>query len=191
MKPCSRNRKLIASLALDALDALEAAALREHFALCEGCRHYWEEISNLTEVLASAQPDSDVEASEAFHRRVAGKLQAAEAGSVLETVAALLQGSMLTWRLTLPVIAVLVIALLAVVARRPHPALSQPASPAVQVVAAPGSESDLAPTIGNYQMVANQSLEKLSELLTRQGNKNLPPAPIYTVSSLGLTNAPF
>jgi hypothetical protein len=53
------------------------------------------------------------------------------------------------------------------------------------------SESDLAPTIANYQMVANQSLEQLFELLTRQGNKRLPPAPVYTVSGPELANASF
>lgn len=191
MKPCSRNRKLIAWLALGALDARKAAALREHFALCEGCRRYWEEISNVTETLASAQPDSELEASECFHRKVAAKLQTVEVSSVLEDLAAWLPGSILNWRVALPAIAVLAIAVLAMVAPRHHPAASVSAPPAAQAVSASDSESDLAPTIGNYQMVANQSLEKLSELLTRQGNKNLPPAPIYTASSLTLADEPF
>jgi hypothetical protein len=91
----------------------------------------------------------------------------------------------------LPAIAVLAITLLAVVGLRRPPASSPPAPPTVQVESALGSESELAPTIANYQMVANQSLEKLSELLTRQGNKSLPPAPLYTASSLELANPPF
>ena len=66
-----------------------------------------------------------------------------------------------------------------------------PAPPTVQVVSVSSSESDLAPTIANYQMIANQSLEKLSELLTRQGNKPLPPTPVYTISSFELENASF
>jgi hypothetical protein len=41
------------------------------------------------------------------------------------------------------------------------------------------------------QMIANQSLEKLSELLARQGNKNLPPAPLYTASSFQLAEGSF
>ena len=65
------------------------------------------------------------------------------------------------------------------------------APPAAQAVSASSSESDLEPTIANYEMVANQSLEKLSELLTRQGSKNLPPVPIYTASSLTLADEPF
>jgi anti-sigma factor RsiW len=191
MEPCSRNRRLIAWLALDALDAQKAAALRAHLARCEGCRRYWREISSVTETLASAQPDSNLEASELFHHKVAAKLQAVEASSVLEDLAAWLRGSILNWRVALPAIAVLAIAVAALVAPRHHPASSVSAPPAVQAVSASGSESDLAPTIANYQMVANQSLEKLSELLTRQGNKSLPPAPVYTASSLELTNAPF
>jgi hypothetical protein len=191
MKPCSSNRKLIAWLALGALDAGKAAALRDHLADCPGCRCYWEEISNVTETLASAQPDSNLEASECFYRKVAVKHQAVETGSVLEDLAAWLRGSILDWRVSLPAIAVLAIAALAMVTPRHHPAASASAPPAAQAVSASDSDSDLAPTIGNYQMVANQSLEKLSELLTRQGNKNLPPVPIYTASSLTFADEPF
>ena len=131
MKPCSKNRKLIAWLALDALDAREAAALRDHLARCEGCRRYWEEISNVTERLASAAPDSNLEASEVFHHRVAEELQAVGSSSVLENLAAWLRGSKLNWRVALPAIAVLVIALLAMVAPRHPPALSLPAPPEI------------------------------------------------------------
>jgi len=191
MKPCSRSRKLIAWLALDALDARKAAGLREHLALCEGCRCYWEEITNVTESLASGQPDSNLEASESFHSGVAERLQAVESTSIPKNLAAWLRGSMLSWRVALPAVAVLVIVLLAMVVSRRHSVVSLPAPPTDQVMSASASGSDLAPTIANYQMVANQSLEKLSELLTRQANKNLPPAPIYTASSLDLTNSPF
>ena len=191
MKPCSRNRKRIAWLALGALDARKAAALRDHLARCEGCRRYWEEISNVTERLAAAAPDTNLEASEFFHHRVAGKLQAAEPSSVLENLGAWLRGSMLNWRVALPVSAVLMIAVFALVAPRQNPAVSLPTPLPVQVVPPSGSRSDLAPTLANYQMVANQSLDKLSELLTRQGNRRLPPAPVYTASSLEIAYASF
>jgi len=190
MKPCSKNRKLIAWLALDALEARKAAALREHFVLCEGCRRYWEEISNVTEKLAAA-PDSNLEASRLFHHRLAEKLQAAESSSLLERLAAWVGGAMPNWRLILPAFAVLVMALAVVVARPRHPALPLPADRATPVVSASGSDYDLAPTLANYQMIANQSLEKLSEVLTRQGSKSLPPAPVYTASSFQLAEGPF
>lgn len=191
MKPCSKNRKLIAWLALDALDARKAVTLRDHLALCDGCRRYWEEISNVTERLASAKLDSNLEASERFHHRVAEKLRAVESISVLENLAAWLRGSLLNWRAAVPAGAVLVIALFAMVAQRRHPAPSLPAPPSVQVMSASGSGSDLAPTLANYQMIAHQSLDKLDELLTEQGNKPLPPAPVYTASGLLLANTPF
>ena len=93
--------------------------------------------------------------------------------------------------LTLPATVVLVLALFALVTLRQHPAVSLPGTHEIQVVSASSPESDPAPTIANYQMVANQSLDKLDELLTRQGNKRLPPAPIYTASTLKLANPAF
>jgi hypothetical protein len=38
-------------------------------------------------------------------------------------------------------------------------------------------------------MAANQSLETLDELLTRQGIRSLPPAPVYTASMFAAANA--
>jgi anti-sigma factor RsiW len=180
MKPCPGNRKLITWLALDVLDAPKAAALRDHLSLCQGCRRYWEEISRLTETLASAQPDSKLEPTELFHQKLAERLQAVESPSLLEELSVWLRRSMLGWRVALPAIVVLAIVLLAISANRRHSA--EPT---------PDSEDDLAPTIGNYEMVANQSFERLQELLDRQGQKNLPPVPDYTASSLTLADPPF
>ncbi len=176
MKPCSKNRKRIAWLALDALDASQAAALRDHLALCEGCRRYAEEMSNTVRALTATAEGSEPEASASFHRRVAERLEAAESPSVLESLHRWLGGSMLNWRVALPAIAVLGIVLVALVTSREPPADSPLAQPAVQV--ASSSRDDLAPTLANYQMIACQSLDKLDELLTRQGNKSLPPAPV-------------
>jgi hypothetical protein len=191
MKPCSKNRKLIAWLALDALDARKAAALRDHLARCEGCRHYWQEISNTRERLASAGPASNLEASDFFHHRVAEKLRAVGPITAPEQLAVWLRSSMLSWRAAVSALAVLMIALFVIVAPRNHPTASPPVVPAVKVLTGSSSGSDLAPTVANYEMVANESLDKLSELLTRQGNKRLPPAPVYTASGLQLANASF
>jgi hypothetical protein len=57
-------------------------------------------------------------------------------------------------------------------------------------VLAPTSKSDLEPTIGNYQFIANQSLERLDELLNRQGSRNLPPGKVYSASIFAVTNEP-
>ena len=102
MKPCSKNRKLIAWLVLGTLDARKAAALREHLALCEGCRGYRDEILNVAEKLMAAEPDSNIQASGVFHQRVAEKLRGIESDSALENLAAWLRGVMLSWRVALP-----------------------------------------------------------------------------------------
>jgi hypothetical protein len=191
MKPCSRNRKLIAWLALDALDGRRASALRDHLDHCEGCRHYWEAVSSVTEKLAAAEAGSDFEASEVFHRRVAEKVQAAESSSAVGVLVARLRGLPLSWRVALPAAAALVIVLLVMVAPRHRPIVSPPAPAVVQIGSPSNPGNDLVPTVANYQMVASQSLEQLDELLIRQGNKPLPPAPVYTPSGLALANAPF
>ena len=191
MKPCSCNRKLIAWLALDELDGQQAATLRAHLADCEGCRGYWEEISKMTDGLAAAQPDPSLEASEVFHRRMERRLRAVESGSVLENLAVWLRDSMLNWRVAVPAVAVLGIALVAVVAPRHPTSPSESSSPRVEVVSAADPESDLAPTIANYHIAASQSSEKLSKLLDRQASKPLPSAPLYTVLGLASPKAPY
>jgi hypothetical protein len=189
MKPCLRNRKRIALLALDALDARKAVALRGHLALCEDCRRYWEEISTVTKNLAASEPRSNLEASSFFHHAMSEKLQAAQSSSVLENLAGWSRGLTLNWRVALPAATALVIGLLIIVAMRHDSAPGRPASRMDQ--AASNSGGDPAPTIANYRIIAGQSLQKLDELLTRQGNKPLPPAPIYTASGLVLANTPF
>jgi anti-sigma factor RsiW len=190
MKPCVQNRKLIVWLTLNALDARQTRQLRAHLETCEGCRRYLAEISNVTERLAE-QENLDIQAPESFHRKVAKKLQAVESGSIWETLAAGLREMVLNWRVALPATAALVIAILVLVVPRQHPDVSVPAPPTIRIASTSSPSSDLAPTLANYQMVASQSLTKLDELLTKQGNKRLPPAPIYTASTLKLANASF
>lgn len=190
MKPCEKNRKLIAWLAMDALDAQPASELRDHLAHCEGCRSYLAEISNVKEGLASAAPDSNLEASANFHRAVAKKLQAAKPVPSIDNLSSWLRTSILNWRIALPTLAAVVIALALVIPPRRQSIAPLPVPPIANVVSPRSSESDLSPTIANYQMAANQSLDKLSDLLTEQGNKSLPPAPIYTASGRDLANTP-
>jgi anti-sigma factor RsiW len=190
MKPCSKNRKLIAWLALDALEVRQARQLRAHLETCEGCRRYLEEISNVTDRLTAAEMAPDIQASESFHQRVAGKLRVEKPNSFGEIVTAYFCGTMSSWRVALPVSAALVVAIVAFATLQKHPEASSQAQSQAHTVPASNWNTDLPPTIANYQMVANRSLEQLDELLTRQGNRNLPPAPIYTASTLAAANAP-
>jgi hypothetical protein len=190
MKPCSRNRKGIAWLALHALDAQNAAALREHLTVCAGCLRYWEELSAVTEKLATVPPEGEVELSPMFHQRVAKRLHADESGPILETLSAYLRGPVRRWRLALLSAAALAAVLVAFVVPWRHPAGSLvPLLPAQ--VTSPPMLADLAPTVANYQAIASQSLDKLDELLTEQGNKSLPPAPIFSASTFLPSDSSF
>ena len=187
MKPCSNNRKLIAWLALNALDAQRGQALRDHLQTCPGCRRYLEEVSEVTQKLAAAEAGSDIRSSESFHQKVVCALRAEGTGA--ETWVAQLRATLSNWRVALPLIGAtaIVIAAFSIVARHPGVPLSTPAR--ALVVLTPNTKIDLAPTISNYQMVANRSLEELDELLTRQGNRNSSPAQILTPSALARATA--
>ena len=165
-----------------------ARQLRAHLETCEGCRRYLAEISDVKEKLTAAEMTPDIQASESFHQRVAGKLRGEKPNSFGEIVAAYFCGTMSSWRVALPLGAALV-AVVAFAALRKHPEISSQAQPPAQAAPAPNWNSDLPPTIANYQMVANRSLEQLDDLLTRQGSRNLPPATIYTASTLASVNA--
>src|SRR3989441_4718283 len=119
MKPCSKNRKRIAWLALDALDVRQARDLRVHLETCAGCRRYLEEISNVTQRLIAAETRPDIQASESFHQSVVGALGAEETG--WQTLVAHLRGTLLNWRMALTVVGatVLVIAALTAIVWRP------------------------------------------------------------------------
>ncbi len=189
MKPCSNNRKLIAWLAVDALDDPQTRSLRAHLETCEGCRRYLAEISNVARKLSAAATPPDIQAAESFHQRVLSALRAEETGSAWETLAARLRATRLTWRVVLPAVGATALAIVALslVARRPG--VPVPAPTGAQAVLTPNAKSNLDPTISNYQTVANRSLEQLDELLLRQGNRNPSPTPLYTASSLSQANA--
>jgi anti-sigma factor RsiW len=189
MKPCSRNRKTLAWLALGELDARTTAALRAHIETCDGCRHYLAEISSVKETLTTTEPTPDLEASESFHRRVVTRLRAEQSGSLWDRLAERLGAGRLSWRAALSLLGAtaLVIALLSVLWRQP--AVPRPAPNRVQAVLPPGPKNDLSPTITNYQRVANRSLDELDDLLTRQATRRLSPTPIYTASMFAAANA--
>jgi len=189
MKPCAKNQKLIAWLALDALDARQAQVLREHLATCEGCRRYLAEISNVTERLAAVEVNSEVQTSESFHRKVLGGLRLAKPDSLGKILAAYFARS--NWRVVLPAIAALMVVGVTVALWRQPPEVALSPQPGTQTAPVLSADNDLAPTIANYQRVANQSLAKLDALLTQQGNRTLPAMPIYTASTLTLTKESF
>ena len=188
MKPCAQNQKLIVWLTLNALDARQTRQLRAHLETCEGCRRYLAEISNVTERLAE-QENLDIQASESFHRKVAGRLRTARPDSIRETLAAYL--ALLNWRVAFPAVAALVLVCVTIAIWPQPPKIVSSPRPIIRTASVSSTDNDPAPTIANYQRVASQSLAKLDALLTRQGNRPLPPMPIYTASSFGLANESF
>jgi hypothetical protein len=191
MKPCAQNRKLIAWLASNALDARQTRQLQAHLETCEGCRRYLAEISSVTEMLVATESNPDVQASESFHRKLAGRLRTAKPNSIGEILAAYFRGTLLNWRVAVPAVTALALIGVTVVIWRQPPVVSSSPRAGTQTAAVPEADNDLAPTIANYQRVANQSLDKLDALLTRQGNRPLPSMPIYTASTLGLAQESF
>ena len=182
MKPCRTNRKEIAWLALDALEVPRARKLRAHVETCAGCRRHLEEISTVARKLQAVESGADIQAHEAFHRRL---LSALKAEATAWNWPAPLAQWRLNWRVALPVSAGAGLLLLALATLLNRPTVSPPAVPNAQSVPpAVIRKADPLPTLSNYEMVANQSLEKLDELLSRQAERNPPPAPIYRASSL-------
>src|SRR3981081_1843275 len=90
MKPCLRNRKSIAWLAMDTLDARDASALRAHLETCAGCRAYLGEISSIVEKLDVAEIRSDIQTSETFHQKVTARIRAEPSLSVWANVTVLI-----------------------------------------------------------------------------------------------------
>jgi hypothetical protein len=183
MKPCWKNRKPIAGLVLGSLSAERATVLRRHLELCPGCRHYFTELSRLTATVEAAKPDADIPNTAAFHQRFVARIKTRERIPQRETLFEFVRANLLNWRVALPGatgIAVLV-ALLLIPRHRPD--VSLPLPPDRLATSAPALDSDIEPSIANYQTVAQQSLDQLDQLLNEQGRRNLPPAPIYSAST--------
>ncbi len=179
MKPCSKNRKLIALLAADALPAAGTEPLRSHLQTCDGCRAYYEEISQVTYRLATTVRPPEMQTSIFFHRRVLQGLRAAEAPSVWEKLIALVRSALLDWRLAVPLAAVAVIAVAVWLTYSPPAAVIKPNRTTAQIVPPPAPKSDPPPTISAYQSAARRSPEALDQMLMREAQRGLPSAPIY------------
>jgi anti-sigma factor RsiW len=188
MKPCSHNRKLLVWLALEELDARQTEELRSHLQTCEGCRQYLAEISCVTKKLAGVQINPDVRTSEFFHRELVARLRAEKSESVWDTVRVFFQSRLLNWQVALPLATAMVVLAVGLVVQKKHPRaeIPLPVQSTARTGAVQNPNADLPPTIANYQMAANQSLEKLDALLTAQARKPLPPAPVYTAAMFTL-----
>jgi hypothetical protein len=181
MKACSKNQKPLALLALGAVDEQEAEVLRAHLRTCGGCREYWQEVSNVAENLSAAGLSPEVESSEVFHRKVAARIKREQPVSQLENVLALFRELFTSWRVALSVLGAVCIVVTLLMA--PHHHGISPTIPSHKPGTEVSSETNLAPSLANYQLAANQSLEQLDRLLTSQANQAHRSLPLYTASS--------
>jgi len=186
MKPCTKNRKPIALLVLGELEAAQRKSLHSHLEECDGCHHYFEEISGLAEGLAKAEPRDNVQADEKFHLRVVNKLRFAKKRSTAEALLEQFRWLHLNWRWGLYAGGTIVVAIIAMFAFL-RPAKSPLAElPTRDLASETRVKHVVEPTLSNYEMVANLSFERFDELLTEQGSKNLSPMPVYRALALPL-----
>ncbi len=184
MKPCRKYERQIVWLAAAALDDGEARRLTAHLETCPGCRTYLAEVSRVTERLTAGMANSEIQTSDRFQRELAARLQLAPRRSFGEILVDCFRAAPLNWRVALPLTAALALAVVTFVHWWQPAKVTVPPRVQVQAASSSPADADLAPTIGNYQMVASQSLDKLDDLLTRQGRRNLPPVPPLSVSAL-------
>jgi hypothetical protein len=134
-------------------------------------------MSAISDTLQTAATEPDLEASPAFHSSVLQRLRSREQASVWSWFEQLTGTE--KWGLAAACLAAVLI-LLSAVFLRTSPA---PTRNIANNNVARHAEPELAPTLSNYQIVANRSLEEFDGLLTRQANRALPRAPLYTPST--------
>ncbi len=186
MKPCWKNRKLIAWLALGALEQERAHKLRAHLETCDRCHRRFEELANLSEKLRAAGFAPEAQTPASFHRRLVNALREQGAPSRQQMLLTPLQEKLLNWRAAFAACVVVAagVVVWSSVVRHPGPLpLSSPKPPRLTSTTKVQQEPP-PPTIANYRLAANRSLDDLDDLLTKQARACSSAAPLYKVSTL-------
>jgi hypothetical protein len=126
---------------------------------------------------------TDIESSARFHDRVVRAIAAQENGSNRESLQRPAWPQLLPWRLIMPGLAALALAVTAITSVLRHASPSPPRLSVNIPKPRPVPSPDLDPSLSHYQMIATQSLDQLDELMTRQGDRNPLPQPVYTAMS--------
>jgi predicted anti-sigma-YlaC factor YlaD len=159
MKACSRNRKLLAWLAAGCLEENKAEPLRAHLHQCPGCHDYFDGLIRTAESLRTATASPKTQPPPSLHHRVSRALRQERSAPAFR------------WNLVLPAIGLAVL-ILALVLTSPQKRALPPSFPVA-------SSSVIAPTILNYQLAANQSLDKLDAILSEQSRHIQPSSKVY------------
>jgi predicted anti-sigma-YlaC factor YlaD len=170
MSACVTKRKALALLAIDALDAREAATLRMHVAKCAGCREYLREIAQTTSRLQQAVAPASVEPSPYFLQLVRSAVPKEQPRS----------GAF--WRWLLPATAAAIFLLVIF----PRGRLDRPAVSLPRVVPTIArNPHDFSPTLLNYQIAANQSSDTLDVVLNEQARTAENSGRVYRAGNWG------
>ena len=183
MKPCKKNRKLIAWLAVDALDVEQARELRSHVRTCPGCLEYWQEMLSIAQDhLATSTTLPVMPGSDSFHEKLDRKILTDRARLFPASGMELLRRCLSDWR-TLAVTGAVALVLV-IVSRAPNRQgdvpQREPFSPIVSIV------DDLEPTLNRYWIAANTSLETLNQLLAEQEARRSFPTEIANRSTINI-----
>lgn len=171
-------------MAVNAIEGEPARELRSHLESCRGCRQYLAEISNVGERIGGAEVETGIEASPAFHRKVAAALRRQEARP--EKFATILRALLSGWRAGVAVSLVLFTTAATLMLRlaQHQPPTSMPGDNPIEAAVSSGPPTDVEPTISNYSAIADRSFEQFDELLTQQANKHFTHYPVYTAGGV-------
>jgi len=169
-------------LAAGELEPGQAQQVQAHAKVCPVCACYLREMTAVSEALQTDAAEPALEASDRFHAMVLRRLrtpQPAIGWSWFEQLT-----SIQKWGAAAIALAVGVALLSAMFAKPPHAPPRHIATNTPARHAGP----ELAPTLSNYQIVANRSLDEFDGLLTRQANQGLPRVRLYTPASVPAGN---
>ena len=189
---CSNYRDQLAALTLGALEPADKHAVELHLSTCAACRATLAELKSVTQSLEGVQTRNDIQTSERFHRAWTAQLHKASVPSFRERAAAFLKAFRLSpYHYALPIATVALLILIGAFwlwsIHAPNEVRST-TNPRNLSSRQPSADSEIEPTLSNYQVVANRSFEKLDQLLNTQGTKTAPSSlPVYTASALSIS----
>jgi anti-sigma factor RsiW len=169
MSCCEKNRERLTWLALNSLEAGEAAELRTHLETCPECQRYFKEMANVTDNLKRSSPAiSELEASNEFHRRLKHRITTEQPSWILERLHSLLHSLKMNWRWIAPAMGMALVIMAVLLPMKPANELKLAARTAKPVVSNPPLKSEPASTLGSYRLLANRSLDALDAKLTSE-----------------------